>query len=895
MSQDLAAVTIPSMGFAKTTLTNGLDVIARRQGTLPIVAMNLWYHVGSKNEERQQRGFAHLFEHLMFEGSEHYPGDFFKRLQPLGAAVNGSTSADRTNYYVTLPVAHLDLALAMESDRMGHLLPALTEDKLRIQKDVVKNEFRQNYLNRPYGQVGRVLAEAIYPPTHPYSWQTIGVMEDIDRARREDVEAFFRRYYVPSNASLCVVGDIDEDEVLARAEGAFGDIEGGMRASRPWAPGVGVSADVVLTLRDRVELERTHDVWLTVAQFDPDDAPLSLLGDILGRGRASRLYRKLVVEEGLAQGASAHQSSRELSGTMGVTVTLRPGKARDRARALVLEAVHELAASGPSETELARAIAGRQASFIYALDNVGGFGGVADRLNAYNVYRGDPGLIVTDLQRYERTTAADIQRVAALYLADRPRVVLDVLRREGGRVARWDRSVPPASRAAVAFRAPVPEIRRLRCGAELWVVPRRDLPIVAATAVVLAGSGAHSPSQAGLASLTTAMMDEGTERFTAEALALATEGIGAHLGTECGPDGCYVSLQCLAPRFATALDCAVDVLLRPTFPEREFVRVHAQALASLRAERASAEARAHRGFLRALYGTDHPYGTPVDGDARAVGGLQRADLAAFHREHVVPGRSAWVIAGDVDADALQELLDERLGSWCGERAALPALEAPARGTRPRIQLLHRPGAAQAVVRAGHIGAARDDEDREALLVLNQVLGGQFTSRLNHRLREEKGLTYGVRSHYDLRRGAGPFVIAASLQADRLSEALEALRTELIGLLDDRPPTESELADARRSLIEGQSRHFETPAALVSRYAGLYLHGLPPDEHRRHAERLAAVEVEDVRRAAARHLVPDALEIVIVADAEIVAPGLSSIAWSDFTQVEDADGEAPSGT
>src|SRR4051794_20961093 len=278
---------LPEFPFAKTTLANGLDVIVRHQAHLPLVAVNLWYHVGSKNEERRQRGFAHLFEHLMFEGSEHYPGDFFKPLQRLGASINGSTSTDRTNYFVDIPAAHVERALAMESDRMGCLVPALTDEKLRIQKDVVKNEYRQNYANRPYGMVWRILAEALYPPDHPYSWLTIGVMEDVEAATRGDVAAFFLRYYVPSNASLCLVGDIDVDRGIALAERYFGGLPGGSKALRTWSPAIDLGRGQELLLYDRVELDRFYRVWHTVPLFAPDDAPLVLLADILARGKSS--------------------------------------------------------------------------------------------------------------------------------------------------------------------------------------------------------------------------------------------------------------------------------------------------------------------------------------------------------------------------------------------------------------------------------------------------------------------------------------------------------------------------------------------------------------------------------------------------------------------------------
>lgn len=877
-----APLHLPEIGFRKLTLDNGLDVIVRRQGPLPLVAVNLWYHVGSKNEERRQRGFAHLFEHLMFEGSEHYPGDFFKPLQRRGASVNGSTSTDRTNYFVDLPAAHAELALAMESDRMGCLLPALSDEKLRVQKDVVKNEYRQNYANRPYGMVWRILAEALYPPDHPYSWLTIGVMEDVEAATRDDVEAFFRRYYVPSNASLCLVGDLDEDRALALAERYFGPLAGGAKALRRRVPPVVLDRSEELTLYDSVELDRYYEVWPTVAHFDDDDAPLALLADVLSRGKSSRLYRKLVVEAGVAQDVTAYQSSRELAGSFGGVVTLRPGQSWERARELFVAELADIAQHGLEPGELERVKNGRLASFVYAMDNIGGFGGVADRLNAYNTYKGDPGWLTADLNRFQATTAEAVVAAAHRYLAGRPSIRLTVL----GKKARTaespplDRSVPPQSAAAVPFRAPVPEIITLRSGLPLWVIPRRDLPIVAATIALGGGAGVQPVGQAGLADLTTSMMDEGTASRSSIALAREAEAMGTSLSTSCGWEGSYVGLQCLTPHWPASLDLAVDVLRNPSFPETEWSRIHGQTLAALRAEHDSAEARAHRGLLRALYGAEHPYSLPIHGAAAIVARLGRDDVRQFHETFHGPSRAACIVAGDVDPDTVARALEDGLAGWSGPDAPRPELPRAARAGAPRIVLLDRPGAPQAVVRVGHVGLARLDPDYTDVLVANQVLGGQFTSRLNAKLREEKGFTYGVRSHFDCRRGAGPFFIGASLQTDRLAEALADLRAEVEALVGDRPPTAAELDDARRALIEGQARQFENPGALVSRYAALFVHDLPPDHHARFAERLEAVTVDTMAAAARRQIEPGALVAVVVADASIVLGPLRALGWGE---------------
>jgi predicted Zn-dependent peptidase len=449
-----------------------------------------------------------------------------------------------------------------------------------------------------------------------------------------------------------------------------------------------------------------------------------------------------------------------------------------------------------------------------------------------------------------------------------------------------DRSSPPVSPPAARFRAPRPEARVLRCGLPLWVIPRRELPIVATT-IVLAGGATRDPAdRGGLAQLGATMMGEGTTTRSSLELARAAEEMGTSLSTSCGWDGSYVSLQCLTPHLLPSLDLAVDVIRNPTFPATEWERVHGQTLAGLRAERDSADARGYRGLLRALYGPEHPYRLPIDGEEETVARIGRDDLRRFHDRYHGPSQASCIVAGDVDFDRIAEALDERLAGWTGPAVERPEVATPARGERPRILLLDRPGAPQAVVRVGHVGLPRLDPDFTEVLVLNQILGGQFTSRLNGKLREEKGFTYGIRSNFDCRRGAGPFSVAASLQADRLDEALLDLRHEVEALVGDQPPTLPELDDARRSLIEGQARQFETPAALVSRFAGLVVHGLPPDHHAHFSERLDGVSVASLAAAASRQIRPRALVAVVVADAARALPLLRRHDWADVEVIAD---------
>ena len=873
--------------FTKTTLKNGLDVIVRHQNQLPVVAVNLWYHVGSKNEERSQRGFTHLFEHLMFEGSVHYPGDFFKHLQRVGANINGSTSSDRTNYFVDLPTAHVELAMAMESDRMAHLLGALTEEKLRIQKDVVKNEYRQNYANRPYGMVWSILAEALYPPQHPYNWLTIGVMEDVERAAMDDVSAFFGRYYVPANASLSLVGDLDEEKAIELAERYFGPIAGGTPALRPWVPSVELAEDREIVLQDRVELDRLYLVWPTVPQFHDDDAPLCLLSDVLARGRASRMYRKLVIEEQIAQDVSVYHSGRELAGSFGVIVTIRPSKSIAEARSIIDAELAAIDRAEIQEDEIRRVKKLRTASFYFALEHMGGFGGVADRLNAYNVFRGNPGLIGSDVQRFQSVTVDEIRSVARRYLVGKPRVALSVIgRKETGRGTTLDRKVAPQRAEPAGYRSPSPQILQLQCGLPLWIFPRKDLPTVAGSIVMAGGAGLQSINLPGLTQLTVDMMDEGTTSRTAAQIANEAEAMGASISATCGWDGTYVGFKCLADDLVPTLDLASDILINATFPEVEWKRVHGQSLAALQAEKDSAETRAYRAFLRAIYGTEHLYRFPLAGTEESLLSITIDDLKAFHARCLVPGHAAIVVAGDVVPESLADLLNQRLAPWKGPEIHLPQFPIAELAPRPRLLVLDRPGAPQAVIRAGHRGIERICPAFDHMLLFNQVLGGQFTSRLNAKLREERGFTYGVRSSFDCRRGAGPFSISTSVQGDRLAEALDDIHHELSAFVTGRPPTQDELDDARRSLIEGQPRHFETPSSLVSRYASLLIHGLPPDHEASFANRLRQIDRETLVEAARALLHPDALVIVVVADVAQSMESLRRLDWVNPELIQD---------
>ncbi len=414
--------------YTKRTLGNGLDVILHEHRQLPMVAVNVWYHVGSKNERPGRTGFAHLFEHLMFEGSEHYDRGYFQPLQEAGGLLNGSTNTDRTNYWEVVPTGALELALWMESDRMGYLLPALTREKFQNQRDVVLNERRQNYENRPYGLAGIALAAALFPPDHPYHWLTIGSADDLRAASLDEVREFFATYYHPANASLSLAGDIDPDRAFALADQYFGEIPGGRRPSPVTAIG-SLDTEAQLVLEDRVELPRLYLAWHSPAMFGEEDAELDLAADLIAHGKTSRLYRSLVYERQIATDVVAYQHSREISGVFQIATTAAPGVPLADLERIVVETLRAVATEGPTEAEIRRARAQTDAQFVYRIQTIGGFGGKSDQLNAYNVFRGDPGYFAKDRARYDSVTRPAIALAVKKWLIARPRVALSVVPR----------------------------------------------------------------------------------------------------------------------------------------------------------------------------------------------------------------------------------------------------------------------------------------------------------------------------------------------------------------------------------------------------------------------------------------------------------------------------------
>jgi zinc protease len=855
-----------NIAYEKHTLSNGLDVLMHVDRSIPVAAVNVWYHVGSQNEEPNRTGFAHLFEHIMFKGSKHHMKEYFMPLQEVGASINGSTTTDRTNYYEDVPSEYLELALWLEADRMGFLLDAFDQESFDTEVDVVRNERRQSYENRPYGLSGQEIRKALFPPNHPYHWQTIGSHEHLEAATLEDVKDFFRRFYAPNNASLSIAGDIDVEETKKLAERYFGDLPPVPPVPRlqRWAPQL--TDEVRLELEDSVQLSRLYFAWVGPPRFDADEAALDVLMAILGEGRSSRLYHSLVYEKQIARSAEAYYHAMEIAGELRVDATLAPDARLEEVEASLLEEVARIQNQPPQRDEVQRAINSLEAHYVRQLESVGGFGGRADLLNFYNVFTGDPGRLNTDFERYQQVTADDVQRVAQKYLTPgRVRLVINPKEQVAPASIEIDRYVKPGPGRQRRFEPPTPQRLKIAGGLDLLVVEKHEVPLVAA-GVYFQGGAVIDPADApGLGAFSGRLLIEGTKTRSSTQIANEADFIAAHPNIGIDRENAFVSTEALTRHWPHALELLTDVVTNPTFPEAEVDRVRKERLTDLRRLRDDANAIAERVSNGLLFGRETPHGHPISGREAAVEGMQQADAIAQHRRQFLDARPTFLVVGDVDTDTVAKQLEDAFGGWSTGAGASAGLDAGAERGKSTIYLVDKPGAAQSVIAAGQTGVPRQHPDFQALQVMNMAFGGQFTARLNMNLREDKGYTYGYRARFDWRRAVSSYVAGGSVQTDVTKEALVETLKEFNDLVGGRPIDGEEFDKAQKGMVRGFPPTFETPSQVLRRLLDVVHFELPDDYFTGQVARIEAVTLADVNRVATAHVDPDALNIVIVGD------------------------------
>ena len=886
---------IPRVETEKFTLPNGLEVILSRRPQLPMVAVNLWYHVGPAHEAAGRTGFAHLFEHMMFQQSKHVPEDaYFRTLESAGASdINGSTSFDYTNYYQTVPAHQLELALWLESDRMGYLLDVVDEVSFANQQDVVRNERRQRTENSPYGMAEEAVFQLMFAKGHPYHAVVIGSHEDIQAAKLADVKQFFKEYYAPNNATLTLVGDFDPQQVRQLVTKYFGSLRRGPAVAPVKVNTPPITEERRKVVPSRVELPKVFMGWITPAIFQPGDAEADITATILGGGRSSRLYKKLVYERQVAQDVTAYQYSLMLGSTFMIEATARPGKTVEELEKAIDEELAALAATPPEVREVERARNRFETTTVGSLESISG---LADRLNLYNHYTSQPDYVQQDFARYGRITPADVQNFVRQRLPRTARVVVHAVsgtpdfgpqvptppapKSAAGTGAEsintdeaW-RKEPPKGGAPRPVQLPTPTSATLSNGLTLILNERRGLPVVSAALVFKTGSDTNPVDKPGLANFVAAMLDEGTTTRSALQIADEVAQIGADLGASSSMDSTTISGRALSRNFGALLNLIADVTLRPSFPDQEIERQRAQRLGQLVQQRENPAQVAAQVAAATLFGPNHPYGYTEIGTEASVKGIMRADMLAFWKQNFVPNNAALIVSGQITMEELRSLAEKNLGAWQRGNPARPKLPATQAATA-RVVVVDMPGAPQTQVRVVGQGARRSSPDFRPLQLMNHAFGGTFGGRVNMNLREKNGYSYGAYSQVVFRREGGVFQVYGGVRTDVTGAAVREIFNEFRGA-HETPITDDELLRAKDGLANSLPGAFETSSNAVANFSNVFTYDLGLDYYAKYAAQVRAVTKEQVHDMAEKYIIPGRMIVVAVGDRKTIEPELAKL-------------------
>ena len=869
--------------YEKFVLDNGLRVVVHEDRKAPLVAVSIWYHVGSKDEPVGQTGFAHLFEHLMFNGSEHYDGEWFIPLDEVGATdVNGTTWFDRTNYFQTVPTPALERVLWMESDRMGHLLGAVSQKKLDNQRGVVQNEKRQGD-NQPYGRAEYSVLEGLLPAAHPYRHSTIGSMEDIEAATLEDVKEWFKKYYGAANTVLVIAGDIDAETARPMVEKYFGDIEAGPPLTRVKANAPKLAVNKTEIMYDQVPQERIDRNWVAPGRTTQDAVLLQLAAEVLGGGKTSRLYQRLVYEREIATKATASLQGQELMSFFSVTVDAKKEHPRADVQQEMESVVNAFLAKGPTAAEIARAKTSIESSVLRGLEKVGGFGGKAATLAEGELYADDPAFVLTQLEWLEKATPKDVLR-ATREVMNAGYFQLDILPYEDyeTKPSTVDRTAGlPAVPTSPDLTFPDVEETTLANGVKVVLAHRSAVPIVDVAVQFDAGYAADAVEggRLGVASFTGSMLDEGTKRRSALEIAEEIEGLGARLGAGSNLDTTSVSLSALKTNLRPSLDLLADVVRNPAFAPEEIEKLRSRWLASIEQEKASPVQLALRVLPPEIYGADHAYGVPFTGSGttESISGLTRDDLVKFHRTWLQPNNATIFVVGDTSMDEIKPLLERSFGDW---RASVdtPAknvadVERPAKG---KVIIIDKPGSPQSLILAGHLAPPTGAPNNVAITTMNDIVGGQFTARVNMNLREEKGWAYGAYTFLQGARGQRPWLVYAPVQFDKTKDSIAEIIRELNEYKTTRPVTDGELRLAVLNNTRSLPGAFETADDVLDSLMASARYGRPWNYPATLKRQFESLDKSEIDAAAAEVVHPESLVWVIVGDREKIEAGIREL-------------------
>lgn len=878
--------------YQKFVLDNGLTLIVHEDHKAPIVAVNTWYHVGSKNEKEGKSGFAHLFEHLMFNGSEHFNDDYFQALERIGGTdLNGTTNEDRTNYFQNVPVAALDQVLWLESDRMGHLLGAIDQAKLDEQRGVVQNEKRQGE-NQPYAKEWDVINKMLFPKGHPYSWTVIGEMEDLNAASLEDVHEWFKRYYGPANTVLVIAGDITPQLALEKVKKYFGNIPSGPTLQR-WEANVPTKkGEYRFTYQDRVPEAKISHYWVTPEWGNQEAAYLDLASMILSSGKNSRLFKKLVYEDQTCSNVYAYNYAQEIAGAFGIGVYIKKGNSMEEVEKTLNQVVEDFLKNGPTDQEMQRAKASMFSGFIKGLERIGGFGGKSDVLAESMVYGGSPDAYKKYLEDFEKATKEDVVKAARKWLSDGKHIITCTPFPEytvSGQDV--DRTKLPEVGSAQSATFPDLQKTTLKNGLNVVLAQRKDVPTVIMNMMFDAGYASDSPEKAGLASISMNLMDEGTKTRNSLEINELTQMLGASVSAYSDLDVSYVSMSTLKPSLDASLDLYADVILNPSFPQKEFDRLQSQQISNIQSEKAQPFGMASRVFPKLLYGEGHPYSLPMSGTGfeETVKSLKRDDALSFYKNFIRPNNATLVVVGDIEMKDLVAKLESRFGKW--EKGSTPkkniAASPAAKGKK--LYLMDRPESEQSIIIAGQLTEPYGKVSEPAKEAAINVLGGEFTSRLNMNLREDKHWSYGAGVFVMDTKAQRPLLAYAPVQTDKTSESVTEMINEITAFTGAKPITQEEFEKTTGNTILSLPGRWETNGSVAGSLVEKVKYNLPDDYWKTFDQKMRSLKVDDSRKAAMQLVKPGELTYFVVGDKEKVLPGLQKLGFDEIIYI-DADGK-----
>ncbi|MCG7542623.1 insulinase family protein [Pseudoalteromonas sp. MM17-2] len=895
-AEKTAAPALPfvNIDYQTFTLDNGLTVVVHTDRKAPIVAVNVWYDVGAKNEQVGKTGFAHLFEHLMFNGTENYDDEYFGPFERAGATEqNGTTNSDRTNYFQNVPTPALDMALWMESDRMGHLLGAITQDKLDEQRGVVQNEKRQGEA-QPYGTMWNNVWKYTFPQGHPYSWSVIGSMEDLNAASLDDVHQWFKDYYGPNNAVLVLAGDIDVETAKKKANKYFGDIKPGKPVAKleKWIAKRDEQSRMVI--KDRVPASRIVKVWNTAEKGTTDGEYLNLLSDVLAGGKNSRLYQRLVYDEQLASNVFSFNYLRTLAGQLIIGVDALDKSNIEKIEAIIDEEIANIIAQGPTTDELNRIKFSNAAEWVKQVEGVGGFGGKSDVLASGAVYHNDPGYYKRAFEITSNATTSDVQGAAERWLSSGDFVLTvhpfaELSANEQG----VDRSTGvPGAGDVPSLDLPEVNTFTLSNGLEVVLSQRSDTPVINMRLDISAGTASDDNNKPGVANFTANMLDEGAGELSALALAEELEKLGASIDTSASLDKTSLSMSAMAINWQQSLALFSEVLQNPSFNDSDIERVRTLILQQIKQEKARPMSNALRVLPPLLYGASHPYGKPLTGtgNEESVAAISRDDMLAYTEKWMRPDLARLVVVGDIDQAQLKQSLEQALASWQAPQQAAPSLDIPTvdNAEQARVFVLDKPDSPQSLIISGLLGPDASDTDAQqevTLDMMNTIIGGSFTSRMNMNLREDKGWSYGARTILMDTDAQSTFFVFAPVQTDKTKESMQEILKELNGYIGEQPATQEELDKVVANKIAKLPGRYEKKRSLLNALADAYDNGRDVSYLEKYPQLVQQPDTQAIAKQAQSLIKPKQLTWVIVGDVAKIKEQIESLNLGEVTYLD----------